>query len=83
MLPCMGISVRKTMLVHQWNGLSGDGGEELGEEDEDMSEMRGFPLHIAEPLKDDPNRGVLLFARQNILTPKTKLSNVFYCNCHF
>jgi hypothetical protein len=53
----MVISVWTSLLVHQWDGMSWGGREELGEEDEDMPKMRGFPINITPPLGDLPTKG--------------------------
>jgi len=38
----MGITVRTTLLVYQWDDMRGKRAKRLGREDEDMSKMQGF-----------------------------------------
>ena len=53
----VGVSMWTSVLVHQRDDLSWRGGENLGEEDEDMPQMRGLPICIAQTigtLPDEP-----------------------------
>ena len=50
-LPGVGISKWASLLVYQWDDLSGRGARKLAREDEDVPRMQGIPTYFASLLK--------------------------------
>ena len=56
-LPSMGISYWRTLLVYQWDNLSGGGARKLAQEDGNVPTMQGIPAYSGFPLKESIRKG--------------------------
>lgn len=57
-LPCVGISKREPLLVHQRDAMPWGGAGKLGRENGEVQEMRGVPVNIF--ISEELRKGLML-----------------------